>query len=62
MSQGDNFPQYQPPQTPAATTDQAKPIVRMINKLMQPKLKNPRGKGVQSDQNVHIKHKKVKFY
>jgi hypothetical protein len=37
-------------------------MMRMLNKGLKPKLKAPRGKGVQSDQNVHIKHRKVKFY
>lgn len=65
MSQSDNFPVYQPPQPPGmpvADSDQAKPMVRAINKLLKPKLKMPKGRGVQSDQSVHVKHKKVKFY
>lgn len=56
----DKTPLYQPPHI--ATSDEAKPIVRMLNKMLKPKFKMPRGKGVQSDQNVHVKHKKVRFY
>lgn len=65
MSESDNFPQYQPPQgIPHADPDDQKPIVRMINKMLKPKLKAPRGRGVQSDQSVHVKHKgkKTIFY
>jgi hypothetical protein len=58
----DKTPTYQPPAPPLATSDQAKPIVRMLNKMLRPKFKMPRGKGVQSDQQVHVKHKKVRFY
>ena len=63
MTETDNTPQYPPPTgIPLASTDDAKPMVRMINKMLRPKLKMPRGKGLQSDQQVHVKHKKVKFY
>lgn len=64
MSETDNFPQYQPPGIPVANSDDAKPIVRMLNKMLKPKFKMPRGRGIQSDQTVHVKHgkNKVKYY
>jgi len=62
----DRTPQYQPPGIPAMNPRDQKGLVQMINKMLKPKFKMPRGKGVQSDQNVHVKHKgkkeKVKFY
>lgn len=64
MNETDKTPVYQPPTgIPIADPDDAKPMVRMINKMLRPKLKMPRGKGIQSDQTVHVKHgKKVKYY
>jgi len=62
-------PEEQPPQFPSypkplgvPTTDHktAAPMVKMLNKMLTPKLKAPRGKGIQSDQSVHVKHGKTK--
>jgi hypothetical protein len=55
------FPAYEPPK-PAPILDHktAGPLTKMVSKMLIPKLKMPRGKGVQSDQNVHVKHGKAK--
>ena len=62
----DKTPVYQPPGIPRMNPDDQKGIVRMINKMLKPKFKMPRGKGIQSDQSVHVKHKgkkqTVKYY
>ena len=67
----DQTPVYQPPESqpnptgvPYADPKDAKGMVRMINKMLKPKFKMPRGKGIQSDQSVHVKHgkNKVKYY
>lgn len=58
----DRTPVYQPPGIPLATTDDAKPMVRMINKMLRPKFKMGRTKGIQSNQNVKIGHKKKVTY
>ncbi len=60
------FPNYQPPQgMQVADRKQAGPLVKSINKLMPKKMKPrlTRGKRIQSDQTVHLKHaKKVTFW
>jgi len=58
----DNFPVYQPPGIPHIDPKDQKGLVKMINKALKPKLRTPKIKGLQSDQSVHVKHKKVKFY
>lgn len=63
------FPNYQPPEPPqgipVADRKQHGPLVKMMNKMLPKRIK-PRlmgkAKGVQADQNVHVKHKKVRFY
>lgn len=58
----DKTPQYQPPGLTYVDSKDAKGMVRMINKMLGPKLRLPR-KGLQSNQNVKIGHKhKVKYY
>lgn len=55
------FPSYPKPQgIPTADHKTGAPIVRMLNKMLKPNIKAPRGKGLQSDQNVHVKHGKHK--
>jgi hypothetical protein len=61
----DQTPVYQPPGVPVADHKQASPLTKMVNRLLKPKMKlrMPRGKGLQSDQSVHVKHgKKVRYY
>lgn len=56
------FPNYQnSPGIPVASRDQAKPLQKMVSRMFKPKVKVPK-KGLQSNQNVRINHKKVKFY
>lgn len=61
------FPHYQPPGTPVATKKEAGPLMKMMTRMLPKKIK-PRlmgrvhPKGLQSDQSVHVKHKKVRFY
>jgi hypothetical protein len=60
------FPQYQPPTGPQlADRKQQAPLVKLMTRMLPKKIK-PRllgkPKGIQSDQNVHVKHKKVRFY
>lgn len=58
------FPNYG---TPVATKKDAGPLIKMMTRMM-PKRVKPRlmgkAKGLQSDQNVHVKHgkRKTKFY
>ncbi len=61
------FPNYPPPGPPVADSKQSGPLTKMLTKMIAPKLKSrlmgkPRAKGLQSNQNVKIGHKKVKFY
>lgn len=60
----DCTPVYQPPGIPHLDPKDAKGLMRMLNKGLKPKLKMPRGRGIQSDQSVHVKHGKgkVKYY
>jgi hypothetical protein len=62
----DRTPHYQPPGIPNITPGDEKGMVRLINKMLKPKFKLPKGRGVQADQSVHVKHKgkesKVKYY
>lgn len=63
MTDTDEFPQYDPPSgVPVADHKQAGPLTKMVSRMLKPKFKLPRGKGIQSDQSVHVKHKKVKYY
>ena len=58
------FPHY-PQGIPVAEHKQNSPLTRMLNKGFKPKMKARmfgKMKGLQSDQQVHVKHKKVKFY
>lgn len=56
------FPQYQPPVgIPRADRKQSAPLQKLISRMFKGKVRSPR-KGLQSNQNVHINHKKVKFY
>jgi hypothetical protein len=56
------FPQYPPPAgIPIADRKQAAPLQKIINRMFRGKVRSPR-KGLHSNQNVHINHKKVKFY
>lgn len=56
------FPTYPPPGgLQIATRKQAAPLQKMIGKMFKGKVRSPK-KGLQSNQNVHINHKKVKFY
>ena len=57
------FPQYEPPKgIQVADRKQQGPLVklmtRMLPKRIKPKLLGRTRKGIQSDQNVHVKHKK----
>ena len=59
------FPKYDPPGIPIADKKQAGPLTKMMNKMLPKRIKPRllgRAKGLQSDQNVHIKQKKVRFY
>jgi hypothetical protein len=61
------FPQYPAPEGPGPTVadrKQAGPLNKLIGKMLPKRaLPRPRGKRIQSDQNVHIKHaKKIKYY
>ncbi len=60
------FPVYDTPQTipvtpakgpPHADSKQSGVLAKRISKMMTPKMK-PRIKGIQSDQSVHVGHKK----
>jgi hypothetical protein len=62
IEETDKTPTYQPPGLPVAEHKQASPLTKMVNRMLKPKMRLPRGKGIQSDQSVHMKHKKVKFY
>lgn len=66
MNTPEHFPQYPNPNAiPVADKKQAGPMTKMIGKMIGPKLKTRllgRAKGIKSDQGVHIKHKKVRFY
>jgi len=56
------FPQYPPSSgIPVADKKQAGPLQKIIGKMFKPKTRS-RGKGLHSNQNVKINHKKVKFY
>jgi hypothetical protein len=65
-----NNEQYPAPQFPSAPTapfhatrDQAKPLQKLIGRMFKGKAPNrSRGKGLSANQNVAIKHNKVKFY
>ena len=55
------FPLYEPPKPPAILDHKtAGPLTKMVSKMLTPKLRAPRGKGLQSDQLVHVKHGKTK--
>jgi len=57
------FIQHDPPKptgTPVTDHKTAGPLTKMVSKMLTPKLKMPRGKGIQSNQNVKIGHKKSK--
>ncbi len=57
------FPSYEPPKplgTPILDHKTSGPLTKMVSKMLAPKFKMPRGKGIQSDQNVHVKHGKHK--
>ena len=56
-----NFPQYQPPGIPVADRKQSAPLQKLISRMFKPKMRSPK-KGLHSNQNVKINHKKVKFY
>ena len=56
------LPQYQPPQPQGvrmATADEQKPMMKMIGKMLAPKIsKMPRMKGKISPQSIKVGHKK----
>jgi hypothetical protein len=60
------FPQYDPPTgIPVASRKQAAPLQKIIGRMFKGRARTTRStgkKGLQSNQNVHINHKKVKFY
>jgi hypothetical protein len=62
MSDG-QFPHYDPPGPPILERKDAAPMIKMISKMARPKMRTRtmgRTKGLQSDQNVHVKHGKKK--
>jgi len=69
MDEPIQFPHYDPPEpanpqgTPVADRKQQGPLVKLMTRMMPKKIK-PRllgkMKGIQSDQNVHVKHGKRK--
>ena len=57
-------PASMPPSLVVADRAAAKPLIRMISKLMKPKGKSPtkaRGKGITTS-DVHINERKLKFW
>ena len=59
-----NLPHYPqpPPGLPVANRDEAKPLIKMISKMLKPPQAPRRGK-IQAPQTVKIGHrKKTKFY
>lgn len=44
-----------------ASRQQAGPLQKIIGRMFKPKMRS-KGKGLQSNQNVKINHRKVKFY
>lgn len=56
-----SLPNYSPPKGLArATPEQAKPLMKMLGRMMAKRLKLPHGKV--SSQSVTIKHKKCKYW
>lgn len=56
-----SLPAYNQPQGPKrASMDQAKPLMKMLGKMMSKRLRMPHPKV--SSQSVSIKHKKVKYW
>ena len=56
----DKTPVYPPPGPPVADHKQAAPLTKMVNRMLKPKMRMPKIKGLQSDQSVHVKHGKKK--
>lgn len=54
-----NLPTY-PGGIPVAPRTQAKPIIRMVNKMLKPKIRGTKKGFVAGD--IKIKHKKVKYW
>ena len=61
-----SFPNYQPPQgLPVAHPKQAAVLMKQVSRMFKPKLKAPsrrKGKGLKSDQDVHITQKRVAYW
>lgn len=57
------LPQYNPPMgTRMATPEEQKPLIKMLGKMIAPKMKSPRLKGKISSQTIKVKHQKKVTY